>query len=297
MTITRYDIFISYNHRDDAIAKWLDIELQARGVRTFLDKKNIEPGSIFEQSVFAELGRCKSYALIVTSNSLNSAWVLREYQYALERGHMPIIPLLFESVDLPETLASHSILDFRDATKRIANLTSLMFPGITGKRLHVWMANYDANPGWIVLQERLLTRHGVSELRSDDLVREWYNGRLNFAADPRERVIAVVNLFGGWAEDEWRVQESARCLFDVRERTRNAANEVVFILFHDPLRLIRFRPILLEAVGEPKVDRLRHYFQLDITKQEEQLAPAIDVVWNRALQELMKVEHRPDKPG
>jgi hypothetical protein len=56
--------------------------------------------------------------------------------------------------------------------------------------------------------------------------------------------------------------------------------------------MVRSRSQLLEAIGESKVDRLRRYFQLDITADEQRLASDIDVIWNRALQELMTAEQR-----
>jgi hypothetical protein len=291
----KYDIFLSYSRKDEAIAKRLDTELQARGVRTFLDQKDIDPGAIFEQNIFAELGQSKSYGLIVTQNSLKSAWVSREYEYArglLERRRMRIIPLLFDAVDVAGQLALHNMLDFRDVGKRSANLNSMIFPGMTGKRLRVWLVNYDASPPWKFLEERLSREHGVYEFVSNDILREWHNGHLSAAEDSRERIIAVVNLFGGRIAGESRAIESARFLFEVRERTHGSANEVVFILFHDPARMVRSRSQLLEAIGESKVERLRRYFQLDITADERRLASDIDVIWNRALQELMTAEHR-----
>jgi hypothetical protein len=42
----RYDVFLSYSRKDEREAKWLDAQLHARGIRTFLDQKSIDPGAI-----------------------------------------------------------------------------------------------------------------------------------------------------------------------------------------------------------------------------------------------------------
>ncbi len=291
----KYDIFLSYSRKDDEIAKRLDRELRARGVRTFLDQKDIDPGAIFEQNIFDELAQCRSYGVIVTHNSLGSAWVLREYEYARalhERRPIQIIPLVFEAVDLSGNLAAHSFLDFRDAHSFTTNLTKMIFPGITGKQLHVWMVNRNARPGWKVLEHRLVSTHGVSVVNATtDFVREWRQGHLlRHSLSAQTRVIAIVDLFGGWIEDEWRIGESARFLFDVRERTRGTENEVIFVLFHDPSRMEQFRPTLEQAIGEEKIARLRNYFHIDSAGSEKALQSQLDVVWVKALQEVMRIE-------
>jgi hypothetical protein len=292
----KHDIFLSYSRKDEAVAKRLNIDLQARGVRTFLDQKDVDPGAIFEPSIFSELQASKSYGLVLTNNSLKSKWVSREYEYArdlLNRGEMRIIPLLFETVDLPDGLSLHSVIDFRAERKWTANLNSLVFPGITGKRLEVWMVNQEWKPVWRLLEERLTTEQGISTIRGGDVLREWYNGQLFPAERSQDRVVVVVNLFGGWAADEWRLKESLRFLFEVRERTRAKSNEVVFVLFHDPADMRANYAKLQQYVEQSKIERLRLYFQIDMTLDPDKLNSEIDVTWNKVLQELMKVEHLP----
>jgi hypothetical protein len=298
---TKYDIFLSYSRRDEAVAKWLNGELQARGVRTFLDQKSIDPGALFEQNIFDELRKCRSYGLILTRNSLNSDWVQREYACAnemVQRGDMRIIPLLFEALDIPVNLSLHNVLDFRDAEKRTARVNSLVFPGITGKTLHVWMVNSDWSRGWTALEEHLSAKHGIFEFNAADIVREWNQSHLPHWHASHARVVAIVNLFGSLidADREWRIKKSAQFIFDVRERTRGTESEVVFVLFQDPAVMARSRGLLEEAIGAAKVERLRSYFQIDSTRDDDTRAAEIDAIWNRLLQELMTTEHRRRPP-
>jgi hypothetical protein len=207
---------------------------------------------------------------------------------------MRIIPLRFEAVDVPSNLALHNMLDFCNEDRRTASLNSLAFPGITGKPVHVWLVNYDSSRGWQFIKEYLSSRHGVFDLTSEDVVREWMQGNLRIQPRARSRIIAVVDFFGRQTgiDPEWRIEQSARFLFDIRERTRGTDNEVVFILFHDPAVMKQFQPVLEEAVGDSKIKRLRNYFQIDLTQRDDKLAENIDMVWRRALQELMVMEHQ-----
>jgi hypothetical protein len=81
-------------------------------------------------------------------------------------------------------LGSHNMLDFREASKRTASLTPLIFPGITRKRLDVWLVNWRPNTGWNFLRERLVAQHGVSEIRDDDILRDWNKGAIGGGAGP-----------------------------------------------------------------------------------------------------------------
>jgi hypothetical protein len=290
----RYDVFLSYSRKDQREAKWLDAQLNARGVRTFLDQKSIDPGAIFEQNIFDDLEASRTYCLIVTPNSSGSDWVHREYSYAhdlMERGRLRIIPLLFETVKAGGPLASHNMLDFRDPSQRAAKLTPLIFPGITKKRLDVWLVNWHPSAEWEYLRETLVAQHGVSETTVHDILRGWNKGEVSLAEDGR-RIVAVVGMFGHDWHDSWRILTSVRFIFDVRERTRGKANETVFILFSDLARIDEFRPALVEAVGTEKVERLRNYFQIDPARDRAELTSNIDLIWVRTLKELMDGERR-----
>jgi hypothetical protein len=71
---------------------------------------------------------------------------------------------------------------------------------------------------------------------------------------------------------------------------------VVFILFSDLARIDEFRPALVEAVGPDKVERLRNYFQINPTRDPDELSSSIDLIWVRTLKELMDGERRAKPP-
>jgi hypothetical protein len=248
----RYDVFLSYSRKDEREAKWLDAQLHARGVRTFLDQKSIDPGAMFEQNIFDELEASRTYCLLVTPRIIGSDWVHREYMYArdlVSRGTLRIIPLLFETAEGLGPLTAHNMLDFRNPEKRAASITPLIFPGITKKRLDVWLVNWRAGADWESLRERLVAYHGVSEIRDDDILREWNKADIAVEEKTR-RNVAIVDICG--KGDNWSAWASASFIFDLRERTRGTGNEVVFILFSDPARIDRLRPTFVQAVGPDK---------------------------------------------
>ena len=289
----RHDIFISYSRKDEEIAKRLNSGLQARGVRTLLDQKDIEPGSFFEKDIFSLLRTSKCYGILLTPNSLTSKWVSREYEYARDlhdRGEMRIIPLLFDTVDLPAGLSSHSVIDFRNKDRWAANLNLLTFPGITGKHLDVWFVNYDWSKPWALLETRLMREHGALTIIKGDILREWRNGQLANSSDTSTRVVAAVDLFGRPGGDEWRIQESVRFLFELRESTRAKPNEVVFVLFHDRASMKANEKTLSSYLEPAKIDRLRFYFYIDKTLGIDELNADIDATWIKVFQELMKME-------
>ena len=268
--MSKHDIFLSYSRKDEVIAKRLSIGLQARGVRLFLDQKDIQPGTIFETNIFSDLRASKSYGIVLTEHSLRSQWVTREYEYARDlhsQGEIKIVPLLFETVDLPAGLSLHSVIDFRDQRKWTANLNLLTFPGVTGKNLDVWFVNHDWSAYWDRLEEQLTNEHGVLTILKGDLLREWHNRQLFLPNGPQNRVVAVVDLFGRCDAEEWRTQQSLRFIFETRERTRAKPDEVVFVLFHDPADMKANEQRLLQYVEPAKVDRLRLYFQIDKNSQ------------------------------
>jgi hypothetical protein len=81
-----------------------------------------------------------------------------------------------------------------------------------------------------------------------------------------------------------------------RRPRSNTHNEVVFILFSDLARIDEFRPALVEAVGPDKVERLRNYFQINPTRDPDELSSSIDLIWVRTLKELMDGERRAKPP-
>lgn len=125
-----FSCFISYSHANRAFALRLHDSLQKCGIRCWLDEKQILPGDDIYAEVDRGLKTHDKLLLCASTESLNSPWVEREIDQAIERemelkkqrGHsvLSIIPLnldgsLFEW-DHPHahTLKKRLALDFTD---------------------------------------------------------------------------------------------------------------------------------------------------------------------------------------
>jgi len=79
------DVFISYSHHDDDVAKDIEERLKAKGLEPFLDDK-MDAGTIFTHEINDNLRSCKEVFALISHNSLKSEWVLVEYGAVLALG-------------------------------------------------------------------------------------------------------------------------------------------------------------------------------------------------------------------
>lgn len=119
-----YSCFISYSHVDRSFACRLYEQLQARGIRCWLDKKDMKPGERITDSVNEAIRRHDISILCCSEASLRSRWVKDEIRNAheLERelGRDIIIPLNLDGYllawqdGLAADLRSRLAADFTD---------------------------------------------------------------------------------------------------------------------------------------------------------------------------------------
>jgi hypothetical protein len=70
-----YSCFISYNHTDKAFSKRLYEALQGRGIRCWLDEKQLLPGDDFHEEIDRGIRLWDKVLLCCSKNSLTSWWV------------------------------------------------------------------------------------------------------------------------------------------------------------------------------------------------------------------------------
>lgn len=287
----RFDIFLSYKSGDAPIVERLKADLQRRGVRVWLDKDQIRPGDVFAEALEKGLATSKSVGLVATPKSLESKWVQSEYYRALSlanQGELQLIPLLYRKADLPGFLADRQHIDFRRSAEYERNVDRVIWPGITGKRI-VFVA---VHPGHGVPWSKLLRRvtaRGVEFVEGQDIDRAGYKIQ-KLLSDGSCRVVPVVDIFEDWPKHQkWRrntPEEYVKFVFELRKRTKDTENEVVFLLYHNSEAFESAE----HSLGEATVKRLQHYFSLHQNVRVSELDKFLAPTWLRLQRDLLKSE-------
>ena len=113
--------FISYNHHDEAWAKWIDWTLRAEGYDTIVQAYDFPVGSNFVSNMDDALKEANHVLCVLTQQFLDSNWCKEEWTSAIDR----LIPVRVADIkpngllekriyidlfDLPEDKASEKLL-------------------------------------------------------------------------------------------------------------------------------------------------------------------------------------------
>jgi len=80
-----YSCFISYSSKDTSFATVLHTQLQTQGVRCWKDSEDLKIGDKFQEEIENAIRLHDKLLVILSENSVNSAWVEREVQAAFEK--------------------------------------------------------------------------------------------------------------------------------------------------------------------------------------------------------------------
>ncbi len=84
-TVVFFSCFISYSHRDRSFARRLHDQLQARGIRCWLDEHQILPGDDLLETIDRGIRIWDKVVLCCSRTSLTSAWIDTEISKALAK--------------------------------------------------------------------------------------------------------------------------------------------------------------------------------------------------------------------
>ena len=116
-TDPRYDVFISYSHRDTDVVVALDTTLRLNGLRVFLDTRDITLGDRLVEAVFDGIATARAQLVVLSESSIASNWVRDELAAGRTRaieGDFRVIPILVDRCTVPAALAHLKYLDLRD---------------------------------------------------------------------------------------------------------------------------------------------------------------------------------------
>ncbi|MBK9748325.1 MAG: TIR domain-containing protein [Chloroflexi bacterium] len=104
--------FISYSSADRVLAEGLVSQLRAAHYQVWIDVEGIPGGAQWEQEINRALSQSDACLVLVTPDSVVSAWVKQEIEIARAQGKI-VIPLLMRAIPLPLGLESLAISDLQ----------------------------------------------------------------------------------------------------------------------------------------------------------------------------------------
>jgi hypothetical protein len=108
--------FISHSTKDKPFVRKLASDLVASGVKVWLDEQNILVGDSIPEKIAQGLAESDFFLIVVSENSVNSAWVKRELNNAIvheiERRNVIVLPIRLDGAKMPDTINDKLYADF-----------------------------------------------------------------------------------------------------------------------------------------------------------------------------------------
>jgi CheY-like chemotaxis protein len=132
-----FDVFLAHNSKDKSHIEVIAERLKQQGIKTWIDKEQIPPGTPFQDVIQQALPKVRSTAIFIGQSGMGN-WELEELRVAIDQSvkrSIPVIPVLLPGVDkIPESLpflSQRNQVVFRNLDDAEA-LDKLVW-GITGK--------------------------------------------------------------------------------------------------------------------------------------------------------------------
>lgn len=133
-----FDVFLSHNSNDKAFVRQLADALQVRGIKVWLDERELIPGHPWQEGVEQIIQNVRSAAILIGSHGLG-AWETPEMRGCLSefvRRKLPVIPVLLPEapahLEMPLFLREFTRVDLRGGLTK-DGLDRLIW-GITKKK-------------------------------------------------------------------------------------------------------------------------------------------------------------------
>ncbi len=105
-------IFVSYSHRDERFVIPLARDLMGRGIRIWLDQREIIAGEDWMQQLEEGLKETDALLVVLSPRSVASKYVMQEVA-AAQAAKKPVFPIMYKTCDLPPNLSPIHFVDFR----------------------------------------------------------------------------------------------------------------------------------------------------------------------------------------
>ena len=110
-------IFVSYSRKDQQFVHRLMQDLKRYGIDIWDIESKIQYGDGITKTIQRGIDESDYIAVIMSPNSMNSKWVNWEYRSAIQKnlkeGKRTILPIYYETCEIPQLLQSLAFADFR----------------------------------------------------------------------------------------------------------------------------------------------------------------------------------------
>jgi hypothetical protein len=109
--------FLSHSSKDKGFVRRLAADLVASGVKVWIDEQRILVGDSIPEKIAQGLAESDFFLIVVSHNSVDSAWVKKELSSALvheiERRKVAVLPIKLDDARMPDSIKDKLYADFR----------------------------------------------------------------------------------------------------------------------------------------------------------------------------------------
>jgi len=188
------EAFVSYSHNaeDAEFCALLCDEFERHGVNAWRDRRQLRVGEMFDQAIVDAIEDSDAFVIVLSPDSVASAYVMRELRHALasfrQDGSPQVFPLLLKPCEVPSELAALTWVDF---TTDFQMPFRQLFASLTGE--HTDTESYKPVSGsrspYLDTKDKEATRHynaGVAAFQRGDLKVAIEHFDLAFELDPNQ---------------------------------------------------------------------------------------------------------------
>lgn len=134
-------VFISYSRKDMTFVDRLDTDLQARGVKTLVDRAAIEVGEAWLPRLHDLIARAETVVFVLSPDSIRSKVCAEEVEFGKRLGKrfIPVVARRVDTPNVPETLSDLNYVFLDDEASygdQVERLVQAIRTDLTWMRLH-----------------------------------------------------------------------------------------------------------------------------------------------------------------
>lgn len=127
----RIEVFLSHATNDTEHVGLVYEQIKALGISVYLAEHDPKPGTLLAQKVRDAIHRCQAVVVLITTTSLNSAYVQQEVGIAHECGK-PLVPIVEKGIDTRQLGILQGVeyleLDLERPAETMAKITASLQP-------------------------------------------------------------------------------------------------------------------------------------------------------------------------